>query len=227
MSSRAHELVLFDLDGTLIDSEPGISASIGYAFEKVGAQMPARDVLRNWIGPPFWQTFPSVLGDDHARVEAAIDYYRVRFEDIGWSEHAVYPGIAELIAALADALRPLAIVTTKPQPQAQKIIDNLAFGRAFARVYGPDIKGRHCAKSEMIAQALLDFDAQAVNTTMIGDRHFDIEGAKANGVRAIGVTWGFGSLEELRDAGADAVAAAPAELMALLQQDVEQTLSCS
>ena len=216
MSSRAHELVLFDLDGTLIDSEPGITASIGYAFAKVGAQVPARAVLRHWIGPPFWQTFPSVLGDDHARVEAAIDHYRVRFEDIGWSEHAVYPGIAELIGALADAQRPLAIVTTKPQSQAQKIIDNLSFGAAFTRVYGPDIKGRHCAKAEMIAQALVDFGARASDTTMIGDRHFDIEGARANEVRALGVDWGFGSRDELREAGADAIATRPEELLSLL-----------
>ncbi len=217
MSSRAHELVLFDLDGTLIDSEPGITASIDYAFAKVGAQPPARDVLRTWIGPPFWQTFPSVLGGDHARVEAAIDHYRVRFEDVGWSEHAVYPGIAELIAALADAQRPLAIVTTKPQLQAQKIIDNLPFGRAFKRVYGPDIKGRHCAKAEMIAQALTDFGAQARDTTMIGDRHFDIEGALANDVRALGVGWGFGSHDELLTAGAHAIVADPPQLLALLQ----------
>ncbi|MEO5627143.1 MAG: HAD hydrolase-like protein [Dokdonella sp.] len=217
MSVRVHELVLFDLDGTLIDSEPGITASIGYAFAKVGAQPPAREVLRGWIGPPFWQTFPSVLGDDHARVEAAIDHYRVRFEDTGWSEHAVYPGIADLIGALADAQRPLAIVTTKPQPQAQKIIDNLPFGAAFTRVYGPDIKGRHCAKAEMIARALVDFGAQASDTTMIGDRHFDIEGALANDVRALGVSWGFGSRDELLAAGAHAIVADAPQLLALLQ----------
>jgi phosphoglycolate phosphatase len=216
MSPSVRELVLFDLDGTLIDSEPGITASIDYAFAKVGAQPPERAVLRTWIGPPFWQTFPSVLGDDHARVEAAIDHYRVRFEDIGWSEHAVYPGIAELIGALADSRRPLAIVTTKPQPQAQKIIDHLAFGAAFAKVYGPDIKGRHCAKAEMIAQALLDFGAQPQHTTMIGDRHFDIDGARANDVRALGVGWGFGSREELLGAGAEAIAADAQELRNLL-----------
>jgi phosphoglycolate phosphatase len=217
MTTRDNALVLFDLDGTLIDSEAGITASIGYAFEKVGAPLPAREVLRNWIGPPFWQTFPSVLGDDHARIEQAIDHYRVRFEDIGWSEHAVYPGIADLIGALADAQRPLAIVTTKPQPQAQKIIDNLAFGGAFARVYGPDLKGRHSAKAEMIAQALLDFRARPDHTTMIGDRHFDIEGARANQVRALGVGWGFGSREELLGAGAEAIAGNAAELHELLR----------
>ncbi|GAA0716626.1 HAD hydrolase-like protein [Dokdonella soli] len=210
-------LILFDLDGTLIDSEPGITASLGYAFAKVGAELPPREVLRSWIGPPFWQTFPSVLGDDHARIEAAIDHYRARFEDIGWSEHAVYPGIAELIPALADAGSALAIVTTKPQPQAQKIIDNLPFGHVFARVYGPDIKGRHCAKAEMIAQALVDFDARAEQAAMIGDRHFDMEGARANDVRALGVGWGFGSEEELLGAGAEAIAMDASELHELLR----------
>jgi phosphoglycolate phosphatase len=218
MKARADTLVLFDLDGTLIDSEPGITACIDYAFGKVGATAPARDVLRQWIGPPFWQTFPSVLGEDPARVEAAIDHYRVRFEHVGWSEHALYPGIAELIGLLADSQQRLAIVTTKPQPQAQKIIDNFAFGGAFARVYGPDVKGRHCAKAEMIAQALVDFGAHASDTTMIGDRHFDIEGALANNVRALGVEWGFGSREELVSAGAHAVVTDVRELQALLQR---------
>ena len=79
-------LVLFDLDGTLIDSEPGITACLAHAFERIGAELPARAVLRSWIGPPFRQTFPSVLGDDEARIVAAIDHYRDRFEDVGWAE---------------------------------------------------------------------------------------------------------------------------------------------
>ena len=79
-------LILFDLDGTLIDSEPGITATLAHAFAKIGAELPPPDVLRTWIGPPFWQTFPSVLGDDHARIEAAIGHYRARFEQDGWSE---------------------------------------------------------------------------------------------------------------------------------------------
>jgi phosphoglycolate phosphatase len=199
-------LILFDLDGTLIDSEPGITATLAHAFAKIGAELPPPDVLRTWIGPPFWQTFPSVLGDDHARIEAAIGHYRARFEQDGWSAHTVYPGIAQLVAALADAGATLAIVTTKPQHQAQKIINHLPFGGAFSRVYGPDISGRHCEKAAMIAQALLDFATDAKDAVMIGDRHFDIEGARANGVRALGVGWGFGSRDELVAAGAEAIA---------------------
>ena len=213
---RSPQLVLFDLDGTLIDSEPGITASLGYAFAQIGADLPPREVLRTWIGPPFKQTFPSVLGDDALRIEAAIGHYRTRFEDVGWSEHAVYAGIAELIASLASRGPALAIVTTKPQSQAQRIIDHLPFGAAFARVYGPDAQQAHCAKAEMIAQALSDFGASAQDSMMIGDRYFDIEGARANAVRGLGVAWGFGSLEELRAAGAHAIADSPPHLSELL-----------
>jgi len=215
---RAPHLVLFDLDGTLIDSEPGITASLDYAFAQIGAELPPREVLRTWIGPPFRQTFPSVLGDDEARIEAAIGHYRTRFEDIGWSEHAVYDGIAELVASIAARGHVLAIVTTKPQAQAQRIIDHLPFGAAFARVYGPDAHHAHCAKAEMIAQALTDFGAQPQHSVMIGDRYFDIEGARANAVAGLGVAWGFGSVEELRAAGAHAIAHAPEELSTLVDE---------
>jgi phosphoglycolate phosphatase len=211
-------LVLFDLDGTLIDSEPGITACLAHAFERIGAELPAREVLRTWIGPPFRQTFPSVLGDDEARIVAAIDHYRDRFEEIGWREHAVYDGIPELIGALASAGHALAVVTTKPESQARLIIDHVPFGHAFARVYGPVDRHAHRGKAEMIAQALEDFGVRAEHATMIGDRHFDIEGARANRVRGIGVGWGFGSIEELQAARADSIAMTPAELSWLLDE---------
>lgn len=216
MEQAVRKLILFDLDGTLIDSEPGICATLAYAFAQVGAVLPDRAVLRTWIGPPFWETFPSVLGDDLVRIEAAIGHYRVRFEQVGWADHQVYPGMADLVGDLIDGGHTLAIVTTKPQSQAQKIVDHFPFGAAFKRVYGPDISGRHCAKAEMIAQALKDFSMHADDATMVGDRHFDIQGARANGVRALGVGWGFGSVEELARAGAEAIAATPAALAAML-----------
>jgi phosphoglycolate phosphatase len=209
-------LVLFDLDGTLIDSEPGITACLAHAFEQIGAELPAREILRTWIGPPFRQTFPSVLGDDEARIVAAIDHYRDRFEDVGWSEHAVYGGIPELVAALVANGDALAIVTTKPEGQARKIVEHFPFGGAFARVYGPHDRHMHRSKADMIAQALDDFGARAEHATMIGDRHFDIEGARANDVRGLGVAWGFGSVEELLEAGADSIAYRPVELRPLL-----------
>ena len=210
-------LVLFDLDGTLIDSEPGITACLAHAFERIGAELPARDVLRSWIGPPFRQTFPSVLGDDEARIVAAIDHYRDRFEDVGWTEHAIYGGIPGLSASIAGRGDALAVVTTKPESQARLIVDHFPFGGAFARVYGPSDRHAHRSKAEMIAEALADFGARAEHATMIGDRHFDIEGARANDVRGLGVAWGFGSIEELCDAGAHAIPANPAALAELLE----------
>jgi phosphoglycolate phosphatase len=209
-------LVLFDLDGTLIDSAPGIFATLAHAFAEVGAELPPHDVLRGWIGPPFRQTFPTVLGEDSALIETAIEHYRLRFEAAGWREHTVYPGIAALVGALAHAAVPLAIVTTKPQHQAERILAHLPFGSAFARVYGADIASQHCAKAAMIGQALADFGVDARDATMVGDRHFDMAGARANDVRALGVAWGFGSREELESAGAECIAGDPVELGRLL-----------
>ena len=216
MRSAAPRLVLFDLDGTLIDSAAGIFASLDHAFAQIGAELPPRDALRAWIGPPFHQTFPSVLGEDPERIELAIATYRDHYIATGWTGHSIYPGIGDAIAALAADGCALGVVTTKPLPQARKIIDSLPFGTHFDRFYGPDIKTPHSAKAQMIAQALLDFAIPAANAAMVGDRHFDIEGARANAVRGIGVSWGFGSVDELRDAGADAIVHAPEELLPLL-----------
>jgi phosphoglycolate phosphatase len=211
------QLVLFDLDGTLIHSEAGIVGSLRHAFDRLGHTAPPLEELRRWIGPPLRQTFPTVVGDDPERVELAVAHYRERFDSIGWSEHEVYPGIAELVEALAARGLTLAIVTTKMQTQARRIIDHLPFGRYFAAVYGPSGDGQHSEKAQMIAQALADFGVASAQAVMIGDRHFDIEGAHKNGVRGLGVAWGFGSREELEQAGADAIAATPAELATLLQ----------
>lgn len=211
------QLVLFDLDGTLIHSEAGIVGSLHYAFDRLGHAPPPREELRSWIGPPLRQSFPRVVGDDPQRIEQAIAYYRERFDSIGWSEHEVYPGIAELIAQLAGEQRLLAVVTTKMRSQAVRIVEHLPFGTHFRAVYGPGGDGGHSEKAQMIAQALADFGVAAADTVMVGDRHFDIDGARANGVRGIGVSWGFGSREELLQAGAETILESPAQLHGLLR----------
>lgn len=212
MTARAPQLVLFDLDGTLIDSQAGIFASLDHAFAQIGVALPPREVLRSWIGPPFQQSFPSVLGDDAALMETAIAHYRDHYVATGWAGHTVYPGVGDLLQALAADERRLAVVTTKVNMQAKKIVGSLPFGSAFGRVYGANAKAMHCAKAEMIAQALADFAVAPEHAVMIGDRHFDIAGARANGVRAIGVTWGFGSADELQAAGAHDLVHSASEL---------------
>lgn len=209
-------LALFDLDGTLIDSEAGIVNSIEYALGRLGAASPPRETLRGWIGPPLRATFPLALGDDADAVERAVDHYRERFASVGWREHRVYGGIDAAVDALAARGTQLAVVTSKVDLYAEKIVRSLPFGARFARVYAAAPGSRDSEKAAMIARALADFDVAPAAAAMIGDRHFDIDGAKANAVRAIGVAWGFGSVDELRDAGADAIADAPAQLPGLL-----------
>lgn len=207
-------LCLFDLDGTLIDSEPGITACIRHALAKLDVPAPAD--LRPWIGPPLRHSFAPLLDHDAARVEAAVDYYHERFAVLGWREHAVYPGIAAAIERLRQAGHTLAVVTSKPVRHAAPILEALPFGGAFDRLYGPDPSSAHCEKATMIATALADFGTAPREAAMIGDRRYDIEGAVANGVAGIGVLWGFGSREELQQAGAEALAQDPAHLADLL-----------
>ena len=210
------KLVLFDLDGTLIDSEIGIVTSIEYALKKLDAPIPSREELRKWIGPPLRATFPLALGNDAEKVEQAVALYRERFQDIGWREHVVYPGIANAIAALVRQGLHLAVVTSKPDLYAGRIVASLPFGAHFEHVYAVGAGSAHSEKASLIARALSEFGIAPDDTAMVGDRHFDIEGALANRVRAVGVTWGFGDRTELETAGAQAIAESPQQLLALV-----------
>ncbi|URL57827.1 HAD hydrolase-like protein [Luteibacter flocculans] len=212
-------LILFDLDGTLIDSELGILAGVRHSLASVGAEAPDDAVLRSWIGPPLRVSFGQVLDGDSERVEAAVAAYSQRFREVGWSEHTVYDGVPELIATLADAGHRLAVVTSKVRAHAEPILAHLPFGAAFERIYAPGPASAHSEKAEMIAAALADFGHPTEETIMVGDRRFDMEGAVANDVRGIGVLWGFGDREELEASGAWKLVQAPEEI-ALLAAEV-------
>jgi phosphoglycolate phosphatase len=211
-------LILFDLDGTLIDSELGILAGVRHSLAAVGAEAPDDTVLRSWIGPPLRVSFGAVLDGDSERVEAAVAAYSQRFREVGWSEHTVYEGVAEMVAALAEAGHRLAVVTSKTRAHAEPILAHLPFGHLFERLYAPPPSTAHSEKAEMIAAALADFGHPAEDTLMVGDRLFDMEGAVANGVRGVGVLWGFGDREELEAAGAWKVVEAPAEIPLLARE---------
>ncbi|GAB2799733.1 HAD hydrolase-like protein [Dyella kyungheensis] len=207
-------LCLFDLDGTLIDSEIGILGCVRHALTQLGVAHPAE--MRHWIGPPLRHSFAPLLDHDHDRVEQAVEFYHERFHAIGWQEHTVYPGIESMIGRLQAAGHTLAVVTSKPERHARPIIEHLPFGAAFSRLYGPDPSSPHSEKATMIAAALADFNAEPEHAVMIGDRHFDIDGAVANRVRGVGVLWGFGTRAELEKAGADELARDPEHLAQLL-----------
>ena len=208
-------MLFFDLDGTLVDSAVGITRCAAHAFECVGAPVPDEATLRTWIGPPLRDSFAPLLGDA-ARVEQAVNHYRERYETHGWAEHTVYDGIPEAIEALHAAGHRLAVVTAKNEPHARKVIAHLPFGHRFEDVIGATPDGRLSHKPELIAEALARLDVDVESCAMIGDRRMDMEGAVHHGMRGIGVLWGFGSEDELRTAGAGALAQTPVDLVRLL-----------
>lgn len=205
--------LFFDLDGTLIDSAVGITRSVAYALERLDHPVPDEATLRGWIGPSLRTSFAPLLVDA-ARVEDAVRHYLARFDEIGWTEHTPYPGIAETIEALHAAGHRLAIVTAKNEPHARRIVSHLPFGHLFDDVIGATVDGVRSQKPELIAEALARLGCEPSQCTMIGDRTMDIGGARHHRMANVGVLWGFGSEEELRAAGADRLVAAPHELLA-------------
>lgn len=215
---RTRATLFFDLDGTLIDSAIGITRCVSHALTRLGHPVPPEAELRGWIGPPLRTSFGPLLQDE-VRVEAAVAHYRERFESDGWREHDVYAGIADVVSSLHAAGHRLAVVTAKNEPHARKIIAHLPFGDCFEDVIGATEDGRLSHKRELIAEALQRLSLMPDDCWMIGDRRMDIEGARFHRMRNIGVLWGFGGEQELRDAGADHLVASPAALHALLSDD--------
>lgn len=215
------DTLLFDLDGTLIDSVVGITGCVAYALEALGEPVPGEADLRRWIGPPLRTSFGPLLGD-RARTERAVELYRERFDAIGWSEHTIYPGIENAIRSLHAAGHRLAVVTAKNEPHAQRIAAHLPFGDLFETISGATSDGRIGEKPELIAAALERMRVEPAQCWMIGDRYMDIDGARHHAMRSIGVLWGFGSVDELCDAGATALCGQPVDLPGLLHGLVRQ-----
>jgi phosphoglycolate phosphatase len=194
--------VLFDLDGTIADSRQGIVRSLQFGFEACGLPVPPESELEHVIGPPLSIALPR-FGIDDDTVGRVIAAYRSRYRPIGIFEAELYPGVRDMLYRLADAGFTLAIATSKPEPFAERIVEHFDLARAFAVVAGATFDDTRSLKEDVIAHALAQLPgATAANTLMVGDRHHDIEGARAHGLRAIGVTWGFGDHAELDGAGA-------------------------
>ena len=210
-------LVLFDLDGTLTDSAPGITRSVAYALEKMGAEpLPPEGRLR-FIGPPLKQSFRRYCSFDEARCEEAVRRYREYFTAGGMFENAVYPGVPEALAALrSDGLR-LAVATSKPELYSRQIADRFGLTPCFEGVFGAAMDETRTDKAEVIRYALDSLGASPAEVLMVGDREHDVLGAKQAGLPCVGVLWGYGSREELAAAGAGALAETPEALPALIR----------
>jgi phosphoglycolate phosphatase len=204
--------VLFDLDGTLTDSSPGITKCIQYALTELGYPAPPVESLRWCLGPPLKQSFATLLAPDSQLADVALEKYRERFSTVGLFENSVYPGIEEALNDLSRRGHSLYVATSKPRVYAERIIEHFGLTKYFRSVDGSELDGTRTDKAELIAYILKRESIAATGAVMIGDREHDMIGAVKNQVRGIGVLWGYGSREELEKAGADACIASPKEL---------------
>jgi len=194
---------LFDLDGTLTDPQDGIVNSIAFALQKLGLPAQERSLLATFIGPPLRDSFAQVLGLNAEQVEQAIAAYREYFAERGIFENRLYDGILELLQRLQAEGIPMAIATSKPTVYAEKIAAHFGFVQYFDYIAGANLDGTRECKGEVIAHALEQLQpSPGTQIFMIGDRKHDILGAQEHDLQSIGVLWGYGSREELTNAGA-------------------------
>jgi len=213
------DVLLFDLDGTLTDPKPGIIGSIQFALEQLGVSCPGDDILASFIGPPLRGTFATLLDtSDVSRLESAMRLYRERFASSGLYENHVYDGIPAMLEKVRKSDAATFVATSKPAVFAERILQHFELSHHFQKVYGADLDGRFDDKAELIAYLLASEGVSARQAVMIGDRAADVLAAKANGLRSIGVLWGYGSEQELADAGADLILQTPSELSAHLSK---------
>jgi len=207
--------ILFDLDGTLSDPSVGITESLAYALEKVGAVVPPAHELVRYIGPPLQDTFRKLA--DAQKADEALLHYRHRYDDEGAMFHnTLFDELPALLGDLRQCGKRLFVATSKPHEIAKKIIRHFELDVFFITVHGAEMDGTRCDKGELIAYVCQQENIRPENAVMIGDRKHDVIGAQKNQMRSIGVLWGFGDEAELRQAGAHALAATPAHLRALL-----------
>jgi phosphoglycolate phosphatase len=207
--------VYFDLDGTLTDPYEGISRCIVYALDRLGFEHPGDEFLKNCMGPPLYETFPEIVGEDLTL--KAVDLYRERFDDVGWQENVPYDGIDEVLAAVKAAGHTLYVATSKPRIAAGRIVEHFGLAQHFDRVFGCELDGTRSRKADLLSYAVGENPA-ASTRIMIGDRKHDLIGAIATGMHPVGVAYGYGSLEELELAGAASIATSPGELPDIIDE---------
>lgn len=209
--------LLFDLDGTLTDPREGITKCIAHALERMGREAPPPEALTFAIGPPLRASLARLLRtDDREAVERAIGHYRERFAVTGLYENAPYAGIDAALAALRAAGHRLFVATSKPRVYAERIVRHFALDAHFEAVHGCELDGTREDKRDLLAHLLPHHGLAPPGTVMIGDRGVDMRAARHHGAFALGAAWGYGSREELREAGAHALCDSPGELAASL-----------
>lgn len=207
------ETILFDLDGTLTDSGLGITKAVQYALGQMGYEVPAREALFTFIGPPLHKSFQKHYGMDEQTSVEAVRQFRVYYNQMGGIlENEVYEGVRELLAALKNAGKRLMIATSKPQAAAELVMHHFGLDEFVPEIIGGTDDPARNTKGKVIAYALREFGVDASTAIMVGDREHDVHGAAENGLGCIGITWGYGDRPELENAGAKVVFDAPEDV---------------
>jgi len=212
--------VLFDLDGTLTNPKEGFVKCTQYALKQLGKSSLDDEYISSLIGPPLHSTFVKLLNsnDDDLIVEA-IGLYRKRYSEVGIFESEIYPGIKELLALLHKNSYRLWVLTFKPVIWTEKIIRHFSFDKWFSGIFGPTLDERLFDKIELVESALIDTEMVPADTVIVGDRKEDIIAGKANGTVTIGVTYGYGSEEEIVNAAPDHICSNPYEIQNVIMND--------
>lgn len=215
---RDKDILLFDLDGTLTDSTEGILNCLRYALERMGFEYP--EDTNRFLGPPLYFSFAEFCGMNGEQVQEAVRIFRERYSVTGLFENRVYEGIPEMLDRLKKSGKRLMVATSKPEVYAVRIFDRFGLSQFFEIVGGADINGTRNNKDEVIEYVLARADAaDRSRVLMIGDRRQDVDGAHSTGIECMGILWGFGSAEELTEAGADYIARTPQEAADMLLKE--------
>ena len=211
------DTILFDLDGTLTDPGEGITNSVAYALRKYGIEVSDRSELYKFIGPPLKDSFMKYYGFDEDKAEEAIAYYREYFRDTGIFENRVYEGVEDMLRGLQANGKRIVLATSKPEEFAIRILEHFGLRKYFTVVAGASMDSSRSKKGDVIAYAIsLCESFEKYTAVMVGDREHDIIGAKENGLKSIGVLYGYGDEKELKTAGADYIVSSPIEVLSLI-----------
>jgi phosphoglycolate phosphatase len=215
--TRPYTAVLFDLDGTIVDSAPGITATLAHTLEAMGEPVPTPAELLAWVGPPIMDSFRDLGGFSLEESHRALEIYRQKYIVEGVFDAAVYPGVEHVLRAISETRIPLSLATSKPETPATLVLEHYGLAHYFDELTGASDDEVRSKKADVVAEALRRLAANGADLSrpvMIGDRIHDIHGAAEHQVPTIYVTWGYGSPAEA--AGAVAIVDTPEQLLALL-----------
>lgn len=208
--------ILVDLDGTIINSGPGIIGSYQHALRSMGVNCPPAEDLTWVVGPPSRRSFPKLIGPDQD-VEEAVRLYREHYGEHGLFNATIYPGIQETLTDLYALPARLFVCTAKPQGFAERIIEHFGLGHLFERVYGADLEGKFDDKSLLIEHIIGVEQIEPGRMVMIGDRANDMLAAARHAIPAVGAVWGYGNEAELRESGASVLCPSPNDLVSAVR----------